>query len=110
PHSVAAVVTLRTAQAGRKFRGRCYIPGFTEVANDANGHMTVAMKTAMDSFSAGLVGAANQNGTQLGVLHRPTAFDDGTGLPISPGLGFITPVTQAVTRDDIWDSQRRRNQ
>jgi hypothetical protein len=109
PRSIAACLTLRTTNAGRKFRGRMYIPCFAEEANGASGAMSAATKTSLDAFAVGLVAAANQSGAQLAVAHRPTQFDPNTGLPISPGLGFSTPVTQAVCRDTRWDSQRRRN-
>jgi hypothetical protein len=110
PLSIAAVVTLRTAKAGRSFRGRSYLPMFTEAANGPNGHMLATFKTQLDAFATAMLTAANQSGAQLAVLSRPTTFDPDTGLPIAPGLGFVTPVTQILARDDVWDSQRRRNQ
>jgi hypothetical protein len=109
PLQIAAVLTLRTAQAGKKFRGRSYWCGFDEGSNGPNGHMTTAMKASLDTFAAGYMGAFNQSGCTLGVAHRPTLFDENTGLPVAPGLGFTTAVTQVVCRDDRWDSQRRRN-
>lgn len=108
PASLASVLTLRTAQAGRKFRGRSYWPGFAEIANDATGLISAAAKTALDAFAAQYITAHSQSGCSLAVTHRPTAFDEGTGLPISPGLGFSTPVIQVLVRDRRWDSQRRR--
>ena len=110
PRSIAAVLTVRTNSAGRKFRGRMYWGGFSEEANDATGLISAAVKTALDTFASGFLSAANIGGVTFGVAHRPTAFDDITGLPISPGLGFTTPATQILCRDRIWDSQRRRNQ
>jgi len=110
PLSIACCVTLRTDKAGKRFRGRMYLPGFTETANGASGHMAAAMKTGADAFAAGLIAAASQSGCTLAVLSRPTTFDPDTGLPVSPGLGFVTTARQATVRDDVWDSQRRRNQ
>lgn len=108
PRQIAACLTIRTNRAGRKYRGRNYWAGFAETANGADNHMSTAAKTAIDAFAAGFIAAHNVNGIQLGVAHRPTAYDDITGLPISPGLGFTTPATQVVCRDNVWDSQRRR--
>ena len=108
PLQIAACLTIRTNKAGRKYRGRMYWVGFGESANDATNHMTAACKTALDAFAAGFQAASNVSGLQLGVTHRPTAFDPITGLPISPGLGFTTPAIAVVCRDNVWDTQRRR--
>lgn len=108
PKQIAAVITLRTNRAGRKYRGRFYLGGFAETANDSTNHMTAACKAALDAFAAGFISAYNVGGTALGVMHRPTSFDEVTGLPIAPGLGFTTPVTLVVCRDNVWDTQRRR--
>lgn len=108
PRQIAACLTVRTNRAGRQFRGRMYWTGFSESANGPDNHMTTAAKTALDAFAAGFVTAASPSGSALAVAHRPTAFDEITGLPISPGLGFLTPATQVVCRDAVWDTQRRR--
>lgn len=108
PNQIAACLTVRTARAGKMFRGRMYWPGFAETANAADNHIIAAAKTALDTFATNFITAANVGGLTFGVAHRPTAFDEITGLPISPGLGFITPATQVVCRDNIWDTQRRR--
>lgn len=108
PRQIAACLTVRTAKAGKQFRGRMYFTGFSESANGADNHMAAATKTALDAFAAGFVTAANVANLVFGVCHRPTAFDENTGLPISPGLGFVTPAIQVVCRDNVWDSQRRR--
>lgn len=108
PHSIACVMTIRTASAGRKFRGRAYLSAFAEEANGGSGRISVSTKTSLDAFAAGFITAANQSGATFGVAHRPTLFDDITGLPIAPGLGFTTPATTCEIRDDFWDSQRRR--
>lgn len=110
PNSVAACLTVRTNRAGRQYRGRMYWGGFAELANGPSGTIIAATKTALDAFAANFIGAANVSGMVFGVMHRPTAFDPITGLPISPGLGFTTPATSVVVRDVLWDSQRRRVQ
>lgn len=108
PRQIAACLTVRTARAGKMFRGRMYWGGFAESANGADNHIATAAKTALDAFASGFLTAANVSGLTFGVAHRPTAFDENTGLPISPGLGFITPASQVQCRDNVWDSQRRR--
>lgn len=109
PRSIAACFTVRTINAGKRYRGRMYWFGFAETANGADGRMTAAAKTAFDAFATGFLTAANVNGLQFGVSHRPTIFDAITGLPVDPGLGFTTVATQVLCRDTRWDSQRRRS-
>jgi hypothetical protein len=108
PNQLAACLTVRTNRSGRKYRGRMYWAGFAETANGSDNHMEPTFKTALDAFASGFVSAASVGGLTFGVAHMPTAFDENTGLPISPGLGFITPANQVICRDNVWDSQRRR--
>lgn len=100
PPQIAIVVTLRTAQAGRSFRGRVYLPGFAEGTNSAAGVSTAG--TAPVGFITALKAALVTSGLDLGVLSRPAP----DALP--PRAGFITPVTAIVMRDTVWDTQRRR--
>jgi hypothetical protein len=109
PRQIAACFTLRTARAGKKYRGRMFWGGFAESANGSDNHMTPAAKTAFDAFAVGFIGAYNVASLQLAVAHRPTIFDPDTGIPAPPGEGFSTPVTQVVCRDNVWDNQRRRS-
>lgn len=108
PRQIAACLTVRTPKAGKKYRGRMYWPGFAESASGPDQHMTTAAKAALDTFSNGFLTAVNVGQLTFGVAHRPTAFDENTGLPISPGLGFTTPANQVLCRDNVWDNQRRR--
>lgn len=100
PPQVALVVTLRTAQAGRSFRGRVFLPGFGEGVNSAAGVSTSV--AGPPAFVAAIKSSLITSGLDLGVIHRPTA----SPLPVTSG--FITPVTSIVLRDAVWDTQRRR--
>lgn len=100
PPQVAMCITLRTAQAGRSFRGRVYLPGYGELVNSATGTLTVA--TSSVSFVTAIQSALVTNSLNLGVLSRPRV------APLVPSAGFITPVTSIVARDLVWDTQRRR--
>lgn len=99
PPQIAYCITLRTAQAGRSYRGRVYLCGFGEGVNSSAGVMTgggaVPFVTAIQT-------ALVANGMNLGVLARPQA------APLAPRAGFITPVTAIVARDNVFDTQRRR--
>lgn len=108
PRQLAACLTLRTNRAGRAFRGRSYWTGFGEAANGTDNRYSATMVTGINAFAAGYRVAMSTGGLTLAVAHRPTVFDASTGLPIAPGLGFITDVTTVSSRDTIWDSQRRR--
>lgn len=100
PPQTALVVTLRTAQAGRSFRGRVYLPGFGESANSTTG--TITSTTFCVDFVAAIQAALVSSSLNLGVLSRPRE------APLSPSAGFVTPVTSIVARDAVWDTQRRR--
>lgn len=95
PLQTSLVVTLRTAYAGRSYRGRIYLPGFTSGAQDTDSTASAACVSAAQAFANAIAGPT-VNGTEwnLGVA--------------SFTLGDITPVTAAVVRDDQWDTQRRR--
>lgn len=100
PPQTALVVTLRTAQAGRSYRGRVYLPGFDEGNNSATGTATAAVSPV--TFVSSVKSALVTSGLDLGVLSRPAPD------AIPPRSGFITPVTSMVLRDQVWDTQRRR--
>lgn len=100
PPQTALVVTLRTAQAGRSFRGRVYLPGFTEGVNTPGG--ASSWVTAPVTFITAIKSALVTSGMDLGVLSRPAP----DALP--PRSGFVTTVTSIVVRDAVWDTQRRR--
>lgn len=100
PPQTALVITLRTAQAGRSFRGRTYLTGFAESVNTATG--VYAGTTHGVSFITAIKSALITSGLDLGVISRPAP--DAT----PPRSGFVTVVTSIVIRDTIWDTQRRR--
>lgn len=100
PPQIALCITLRTAQAGRSFRGRVYLPGFGEGANNTAG--VVSSTSSMVGFVTAVKAALVTSSLDLGVLSRPAP----TATP--PRSGFITVVTSIVARDAVWDTQRRR--
>lgn len=100
PPQTALCITLRTAFAGRSFRGRVYLPGPGEAGNGATGaSLNVATGVA---FITAVKAALVSSSLDLGVIHRPTE------APKPVTAGFITPVTSIVCRDAVWDTQRRR--
>ena len=100
PLQVANCVTLRTAQAGRSFRGRVYLPGYSEAFNAVLGVISGAATGV--AFVTAIKAALVASSLDLGVLSRPAPQ-----LPV-PRVGFITVLTSIVSRDSVWDTQRRR--
>lgn len=95
PYGNAICVTLRTAMAGQSYRGRVYLPGFTEASNTSTNRVLAA--TGVDC-----VDFLTENQTDLGAI--------GLNLCVaSRTLLESNPVTSITTRDLIWDTQRRRN-
>jgi hypothetical protein len=109
PPQTAAVITLRTLKAGKSFRGRIYMPGFGEEANDADGAIATAVMTSLGIF-AGTLPTVYTGGLQLAVASRQVVDRTPTGNCAVLKASQITPVTNALVRDTRWDTQRRRAQ
>lgn len=95
PPAVTLCVTLRTAMAGRSFRGRVYLPGWSEGSSLADGQASTASRTRAASFISQLAAQA--------VLNLGWSF-----VVASRSLGTGTLVSSATVRDGVWDTQRRR--
>ncbi len=108
PNAAAAAITLRTAFAGKHFRGRAYFSGADEAQNDAAGHIATAFNTALVAFLTGVQSDMGTEGITLGVLSRPNFLNLVPPLDVEDYAGASTPVTAIVARDVVWDSQRRR--
>lgn len=108
PLSNAICITLRTALAGKSFRGRVYYSGFTEDANDASGRATAAAGGAARSFTSGLNGVLTGSGLQMAVLSRPAAAVTIPAKTTAARAGQATAVIQWDSRNTKWESQRRR--
>jgi hypothetical protein len=104
PTQLAGVVTLRTALAGKSYRGRVYIAGADEDQSDSTGRIDAAYNTAIDAFITGVAADMATEGITLAVLSRPRTAPP---FPVAWG-GAVTPVTSITTRDTSWDTQRRR--
>lgn len=115
-------VTLRTAGAGASKRGRVYIGGLTETANDTTGKIGAAANTAAVAFITAIGSAMTSNGLSLAVVSRPaervqtvvtTYHADGTTdvktSTSSARTGGVTTVSLVEARNTNWDTQRRRS-
>lgn len=94
PPQVAVCVTLRTARAGKSYRGRVYLGSWHDSVLDASGAATAAATTAAQSFID---------------LIRQNAGNASLGLAIvSRKLLTNTPVTLVQVRDATFDTIRGR--
>jgi hypothetical protein len=123
PGQIAVCVTLRTAQAGKSFRGRVYLGGWSEAENDTTGNTVQAASTAAVNFISAVSSAMTASGLTLAVASRPaerytvvktTFHNDGTTTlrTITQGparAGGSVPVTVVQSRNNGWETQRRRN-
>lgn len=100
PNNVTYTITKKTAQRGRSFRGRNYVPGLTEDAVNLNAINPTFRNDLLDVWE-GLRLVAAEDGWTMVVVSR-----------ISGGVervsGVTTPVTAISTADPTVDSQRRR--
>lgn len=94
PRGNALVVTSRTARAGGSFRGRTYVPGFSESAAGADGRASATAMTAASEFLTNFQNSMGSNAWPLAVA--------------STKLAVSTPITIFVTRNNVWDRQWRR--
>lgn len=94
PPQVAIAVTLRTALAGKEYRGRVYLPGFSAAASDANGQAVAGATSAAVNFITGVQAALTSSALTHAVLSRK--------------LNQANPVTLVLSRNSIFETQRRR--
>ena len=109
PNEVAAVITLRTAFAGRSARGRIYVPGFAVGSTSAGNLISAGTVAALNGWAATIPTVFTANGLTfaLGLPHR-LAYVSPAGTPHAERLATTLDVTSQSMRDNHWDSQRRR--
>lgn len=95
PLNVSLCITLRTALAGRSFRGRSFLWGYTETANGPLGTAASGVPGVGVSFITAIQSALVTNGMNLGVLSRTRSA--------------VNVVTLIQSRDANWETQRRRS-
>lgn len=95
PPQVAYCVTLRTARAGKSFRGRFYFPGWAVTANAANGTAIASVQTNGVAFITNVRTALPAQGLTLAVVSRKNASTE--------------VVTTEQGRDLLWDTIRGRS-
>lgn len=97
PLQTSVVVSLRTAFAGRRYRGRFYWPALGWTVGATGKFTGTPVSAAADDFAEMLEFIAGADGTSVEL--RPVV--------VSKAGGFVTPVT-SVSVGDVPDTQRRR--
>lgn len=109
PPGDALVVTLRTAGAGRGFRGRVYLPGFDSTALAAGGVAAAGTVTDSTSFVTAVQTALTAEGITMGIAQPARQqYTGSTGAVHAARSAGIQAVTSIVTRNNVFDHQRRR--
>lgn len=121
PRQVAYVVSIKTAKAGARYRGRTYFGGLTETDNDTSAAAAAAVATNSVAFMNALASTLSGSGMGLAVVSRPAYEVTYTKTNVIPGgtnqsetrttdarPGEVTPYTSVSARNLVWDSQRRR--
>lgn len=109
PNETAAVVTLRTAKAGQRYRGRMYLPGFTVGQMAAGNTIAAGCVTAINNWANSLPGAFTAQGMTFCLgLHSRLAYTGKTGKNHEARPNEVPAIVQQLVRDNHWDSQRKR--
>jgi hypothetical protein len=103
PGATSCVITLRTALAGKSFRGRFYGYGYAESENDTTGNATAAACTATRDFVQQFAAAAQTGESLTACIVSRFSKKDLRPTPIS------TDVISYESRNTQWETQRRRN-
>lgn len=111
PPGVALVISERTAQAGRGFRGRIYLPGLDSSAvTAATGAASAAANTAAVNFVTAVQTALTGQAITLSIANPARqAYTGRTGRALTARAAAIINVTSIVARLTALTSQRRRS-
>lgn len=117
PSEVAAVLTLRTTQRGRRYRGRLYLPPFNAAQVDATGNWTATTRNNCTGQYMGMLGAlAPKQWVPVVASYGHSWIDDPNDVIPPSGHSpkiestwtpFATNIN-SVTMDQKPDVQRRR--
>jgi hypothetical protein len=107
PQEVAQVLTLRTPQRGRRYRGRIYLPGSSTTSMlSTNGTLTATVLANFLVQARGVLGALPPISWKWGVASYGHGTLNGVATSWAP---FFTEL-QDVSMDAVPDVQRRRKQ
>jgi hypothetical protein len=105
----ALVVTLRSAQAGRAFRGRVYLAGLTATALASARQWTTGAGANAVAFVEGIQAVLTANSIPLVIAQRALqAGTDASGNPLPARLAAVVPVVSVDIANPRVDTQRKR--
>jgi len=122
PRAASVVVTLRTAGAGKSFRGRVYVPGVSS-SESLNGNQTSAVTLAAAAYINDIASRLQPIGLFLAVMSRPSddivtrqittrdgaVVQDRVLSHVTAKTGRLSRVTLVESRNNRWEYQRRRD-
>lgn len=109
PPGDAFCVTLRTASAGRGFRGRVYLPGLDFSALAAGGVAAAGTMTDAVSFITALQTALSASALTLALAQPARAgYTGSTGAVHAARAAGTVVISSIVARNNVIDHQRRR--
>lgn len=105
----ALVVTLRTAQSGREFRGRVYLAGLTQAALASARQWDGLVGSRATAFIEGIRSVMSTNSIPMVIAHRALNAEE----PVVPGsdparLDGVVPVVSVDIANPRVDTMRRR--
>lgn len=109
PDEVAVAITHRTAKAGRAFRGRSFIPGWSTAAVGGDNALVPAGVTALGNWANTIKPLLTGLGYTFCIgQHSRVAYTSPNGTPHDARPAGTVEITSSVVRDNHFDSQRRR--
>jgi hypothetical protein len=111
PQDCASVATLRTAQSGRGFVGRAYLPGLTQDNLADSRHWNSSLGPAMIAFMNGINTAMTAQGLPWVLAQRALLANTDPNAPPpynQPRQAAVIPITACAMADTRVDSQRKR--
>jgi hypothetical protein len=111
PMTHAIVVSLRTQFAGRRYRGRIYLPGFY-ATGIVSGQVTTTARNAIQVYFDDMVAAVGASGSnadlQWGVWSRVNGeVRAGNGQVIQYNNSGFTPITSTIVRVNLGSMRTR---
>jgi hypothetical protein len=109
PNETAIVITLRTAKAGRAFRGRIYVPSFATNALGAGNVIAAACITDVNAWANTIPTVFQSQGLTFVIgQHSRLAYTSPIGTPHPKRDPTTVDVTSQSVKDNHWDTMRRR--
>jgi hypothetical protein len=109
PNEMAVCITLRTALTGPSNRGRLFLPGLAQTTVAAGNLVSAAAVTAINTWAATISGVFSGAGYTWVIGQKArVAYTGSTGTQHPARAATSVPITAASSRDNHWDSQRRR--